>query len=313
MKNKYLYAFLMFSSLIIGILPAQQKSEEFLVLKGAYLGQTPPGDIPKIFAPDIVSSQSFDEYGCTFSPDGKEFYFSRRKGPYIVNILVTRLIENGWTKPAEAPFTPGYYSVEPHYSADGKKIFFQSSAPLPQSWKLPYNKTRFKLWIVEKTLDGWGKPYPLAKDLSRGIHGQVSASNKQTIYASFNSREIVTLKYLNGEYQKPEKIRLPLNNQPDGFVHPCIAPDESYLIFCSGISGGYGKADLWISFPKEDESWTAPLNLGKRINTSASEGFPSVSYDGKYIFFYRNEDIYWVDAKIIEELKRKNRNKEDVS
>jgi hypothetical protein len=138
------------------------------------------------------------------------------------------------------------------------------------------------------------------------LHGQVSVSNNQTIYATYNSREIVTLKHINGKYQAPEKIRFPLNYQTDVMMHPCIAPDESCLIFCSGRSdGSYGKADLWVSFPCEDGSWSTPHNLGSRINTSASEGFPSLSYDGKYLFFDRNEDIYWVNAKIIEDLKSK--------
>ena len=223
---------------------------------------------------------------------------------FVVNILVSRQSVQGWTTPVEVSFAAGYNCVEPHYSVSGNKLFFQSSAPLPQSWNLPYNKTRFKLWIVEKLEEGWGKPHPLEKRLSRGIHGQVSISNNKTIYATYNSREIVTLKYIDGKYQDPERIRFPYGDQSDVMLHPCIAPDESYLIFCSGRSdGSYGKADLWVSFPCEDGSWSAPYNLGNRINTSASEGFPSLSYDGKYLFFDRNEDIYWVDAKIIEDLK----------
>jgi hypothetical protein len=159
---------------------------------------------------------------------------------------------------------------------------------------------------VERVGENWGKPYPLAKELSRGLHGQVSVAHNQTIYATFNSKEIVTLKYSDGEYQVPERIRFPSSDLSDVMMHPCIAPDESCLIFCSGRSdGSYGKADLWVSFPHEDGSWSTPINLGGNINTSDSEGFPSLSYDGKHIFFDRNGDIYWVDAKIIEDLKPK--------
>ena len=272
----------------------------FPVLKGPYLGQKPPGNTPKLFARGVVSTKEFDEYGCTFSPDGKEFYFSRRKGPYDVSILVTKQGDRGWTHPTEASFGEGYNCVEPHYSATGNKIFFQSTAPLPPGWNLPYNKTRFKLWIVEKVGEDWGKPYPLAKELNRGIHGQVSVADNQTIYATHNSREIIALKYCEGKYLITERVRLPSKDSSDVDVHPCIAPDESYLIFCSGRSGSYGKADLWVSFFSDDASWSKPQNLGNKINTSASEGFPSLSYDGKYIFFDRDGDIYWVDAKIIE-------------
>ena len=49
--------------------------------------------------------------------------------------------------------------------------------------------------------------------------------------------------------------------------------------------------------------------MGSAINVSYKGArFPGMSPDGKYLFFTRydknwNEDIYWVDAKIIEELK----------
>jgi len=47
--------------------------------------------------------------------------------------------------------------------------------------------------------------------------------------------------------------------------------------------------------------------MGERINTEAGEYKPFVTYDGKYFFFSSsrsgNGDIYWVDAKTIEELR----------
>ena len=53
--------------------------------------------------------------------------------------------------------------------------------------------------------------------------------------------------------------------------------------------------------------------MGARINTSSHEMSVSISPDGKYIFFgsFRNGngDIYWVDAKIIDELKPKTERK----
>lgn len=208
---------------------SQQK--EMAILPGPYLGQKPPGDTPEIFSPGIVSTQNFDEYGCTFSPDGKEFYFSRRKGPYDVTILVTRQSGQGWTNPVEASFAAGYDCVEPHCSASGNKIIFQSTTPLPPSWNLPHSKTRFKLWIVERAGEDWGEPYPLARELSQGIHGQVSVTNNQTIYATLNSREIVTFKYIKGRYQGPLRIRFPLRDQSDAMMHPCVAPMKATLFF----------------------------------------------------------------------------------
>ena len=57
----------------------------------------------------------------------------------------------------------------------------------------------------------------------------------------------------------------------------------------------------------------AAINLGDKINTRFQEQYGSVTPDGKYFFFHRSHgskgdkaDIYWVDAKIIEELRPKH-------
>ncbi len=51
-------------------------------LEIAYFGEKPPGLIPKLFAPDIVSPEGLFEGG-KFSPDMKKYYFSRKKGKEI--------------------------------------------------------------------------------------------------------------------------------------------------------------------------------------------------------------------------------------
>jgi hypothetical protein len=56
---------------------ARQSSPEFPKLSGPYLGQKPPGMAPEVFAPGIVSTAAH-EFSCSFTPDGKEFYFTRR-------------------------------------------------------------------------------------------------------------------------------------------------------------------------------------------------------------------------------------------
>lgn len=44
-----------------------------------YLGQKPPGMIPEMFAPGIISKAGFHLHSCVaFSPDGKYIFFLRR-------------------------------------------------------------------------------------------------------------------------------------------------------------------------------------------------------------------------------------------
>jgi hypothetical protein len=55
----------------------QTNPKKFTVLRGPYMGQTPPGNQSKVFAPEFVSTE-FGELNSIFTNDGNEFYFSRR-------------------------------------------------------------------------------------------------------------------------------------------------------------------------------------------------------------------------------------------
>jgi len=99
-------------------------------------------------------------------------------------------------------------------------------------------------------------------------------------------------------------------NFPSSWIaYPYIAPDESYIIYDGEKESGFGENDLYISF-KVNGSWSEANNLGPEINTKQTEMCPSVSPDGKYLFFHRGDDetgsIYWIDFRPIKERLLKN-------
>ncbi len=63
------------------------------VLEGPYIGQTPPGLTPEVFAPSIVSTEHRD-WGGSFTPDMKDYYFSRRNSKSGKNTAVVFKSEN---------------------------------------------------------------------------------------------------------------------------------------------------------------------------------------------------------------------------
>jgi Tol biopolymer transport system component len=85
----------------------------------------------------------------------------------------------------------------------------------------------------------------------------------------------------------------------------CISPDNSTLIVHSDKPGGFGGWDLYIAFKDKSGNWTELKNMGDVINTNLPEANATFSPDGKYIFFSRGDDIYWVSTKIIEDLRPK--------
>jgi outer membrane protein OmpA-like peptidoglycan-associated protein len=58
-------------------------------------------------------------------------------------------------------------------------------------------------------------------------------------------------------------------------AQPALAKNGTRLYFASNIKGGAGKTDIWYSdFNAETETWGAPVNVGKGVNTEASEQYP---------------------------------------
>jgi peptidoglycan-associated lipoprotein len=70
------------------------------------------------------------------------------------------------------------------------------------------------------------------------------------------------------------------------FGHPCLSADAKTLYFASRLGGGYGGIDIWsCSYDQKNNSWGQPKNLGPMINTEGDEVYPSVSDDGKKLYF----------------------------
>jgi len=258
---------------------------------GPYLGQTPPGSTPEIFAPGIVNTEEFIEIEGMFGADMNTFYFVRRDEKEVYSLNVIEYKNNQWQKSIVKQKVGGAY-----ISPDGKTIYLNNS-------------------YIERTNDGWselkrhGAPF---EDID--IMRLSASSNGSYYFDTFTPKLDTPIRYsrlINGKYEQPKSLG-PQFDIGRYNAHPFIAPDESYIIFDSIREGGYGRSDLYISFREADGSWGPAINLGDKINTTASEKSLSVSPDGKSLFFDRrtkrgNEEvnIYWVDAQIIETLRPK--------
>lgn len=311
----------------------RKRLTKFPVLRGKYLGQKKPGLNAELFAPGIIST-GYTESCAAFTPDGKELYFLLQESPYGV-ILVLRQENNQWTAPRVAPFSGRYTDWELTLAPDGNKLVFISNRPQEETGK---PKKDWDIWMVVRTDSGWSKPQSLGPTINSDKRDAFpSLSNDGTLYFSSNrvggkgGWDIYRSALVDGHYTKPECLGYPVNSEVDEW-DPFIAPDQGYIIFGSrGRDDGYGGSDLYISFRKKDGSWSEVKNMGAAVNSNSGEYCPSVSPDGKYIFFtsFRSAsksysekpltydeilkmingprngggDIYWVDAKIIRQLK----------
>ena len=80
--------------------------------------------------------------------------------------------------------------------------------------------------------------------------------------------------------------KLQFLNDTARLTNPAIAPNGSFLLLSCGNLDGYGSADIYVSYPTEDPNiWSAPENLGPKVNTAYTEFAPSISRDGHFLFF----------------------------
>ena len=66
---------------------------------------------------------------------------------------------------------------------------------------------------------------------------------------------------------------------------PAISPDKRALYFSSTRPGGYGGADLYVSYLKPNGHWAEAVNMGPTINTAGDELAPFIHADNQTLYF----------------------------
>jgi hypothetical protein len=284
--------------------------QRFPVLKGEYLGMKKPGLTPEIFALGIVSTENREHSGLVFSPDGKELYFTiqfqKPQGGYGQHMFVMRDQEGRWTKP-ENPFKTTYGNNCGSFSSDGKRLYFHSHRPRKQNGE-PIRDT--DIWYVEKKGKKWSYPVRLETPVNSDKYDVgPRITDRGTLYFSSDrdkgNSDIYQAVMKNGKFSDPEKIRGYVNTENYETIS-YVAPDESFLIYYYIYPEEYFVPGLMISFRKDDGSWSQPVDMKEKLGLKANDLLhANLSPNGKYLFILDDMDIYWVDAKIIEELKLK--------
>ncbi|NJO91600.1 MAG: hypothetical protein HC831_23535 [Chloroflexia bacterium] len=92
----------------------------------------------------------------------------------------------------------------------------------------------------------------------------------------------------NRKWQKAVKIATPVNTTGSEGAQT-ISADGKTMVFTACLrSDSYGSCDLYISKKKGDK-WSVPVNIGQPINSSYKESQPTLSSDGKSLYFVSNK------------------------
>jgi hypothetical protein len=263
--------------------------------------------LPKEFAPGIVSTGH--EFGLSFTADGQEAYFSRFEAKQPIHIFRTRLVKGVWQEPEKLPISGDTWSdLDPFVSPDGKQLFFVSTRPDVGAASAS-SKKDMDIWVASRSGAEWNTPRRLENVNSEGKEGSPSVARDGTLYF-FSDREggsgknaLYESRLVSGRYEPAKRLPSVVNAGPSD-TSPFIAPNGKTLLFYSTREGGFGKADLYVSYKKHGK-WTASANLGSIVNSADSDYNPAVSPDGQELFFGRNSRLYMIATAAVHGLGAK--------
>jgi Tol biopolymer transport system component len=233
-------------------------------------------DKPVLLAPGVISTAA-GEFAPTFMPDGKTVYFTGDS----VKIYESKWVNGQWSKPARISFTGPWRDMDPFLTPDGKRLYFSSYRPHDSSTENTPKKIAH-VWYADRLAGGaWSAPHHLDAPVNLpGVNDYapaISASQDLFVYSpnrDTSNRTTYYFKWLGDHYDAPKAI--PINGK--GGVHdPYISADERFLVFASG-------GDLYIAF-RQANGWSDRIKFSPQVNDGRKKSSPSVSPDGKMLYY----------------------------
>ncbi len=188
-------------------------------------------------------------------------------------------------------------------SKDKTELFFNSAQPKPDGSDkdiIDYGKGKYYDDIYTMTLDDanrWANKTPFPKNsLGNDFLGDIIKQDKDVLYCQQDiaSRDFFFSSWAFDEWQEP----IPM--QPFDITllygdYVTMNEEGTIMVFASDNSTkgakelvNYGGTDLYFIRKLADGLWTAPTNLGQRVNGPYNEDYPYLTPDGKTLYFCSN-------------------------
>lgn len=203
----------------------------------------------------------YTEFKPLLSPDGRTLYFSRKNHPENIG------------------------GIE-----DGEDIWY-SEMDSTGEWKKAVNIGRplnneSANYICSVTPDGNSVVLLLGNQYDQNGKGKMTAG------VSISTKE-------GDEWTTPFSLIIENDYNYNEKSNYFLANNRQVLLLSVERDDSYGARDLYVSFFKEDSTWTEPLNLGKSINTAGDDSSPFLAADDKTLYYstnglggYGGQDIY---------------------
>ncbi|RME19452.1 MAG: hypothetical protein D6799_01240 [Bacteroidetes bacterium] len=183
-------------------------------------------------------------------------------------------------------------------SPDDRYCYFVRKQPL-QSLDIIHQTDKEQEVFMVAVRDNTGKfdkgsemppPFNTTDDNQGGC--SITVDNKHLFFAMMRYEggaqpncDIYVSDMVNDEWKPYRKV--PNINHPVYWdSQPSVSADGNTLYFASDRPGGYGGTDIYVSYrnPQTGE-WSAPQNLGPKINTKGHERTPFIHSDSETLYF----------------------------
>ncbi len=126
----------------------------------------------------------------------------------------------------------------------------------------------------------------LTDDFNPNVSGNGKTMIYEVVYRNTNKADVMITNQINGSWSQPTVVA-GVNTQIEALTNGgyFINHAGNIILFHSNRRGGVGGTDIWYVEKNESGAWSAPASFGKPINDIGNEIDPSLSPDGKFLFF----------------------------
>lgn len=188
-----------------------------------------------------------------------------------------------------------YDEQNPIISPDGKTLYL-TIANHPQN--MGGKKDPGDIWISVWVGDAWSAPVHAGTVLNnRGYNGVAGISHDGSeLYLlshytkngdNPSTQGIAVARKTGTGWTSPQNITIPYFLNRAASLTGQWLEELSVFVFSAESYNTVGAEDLYLTFNRSGK-WTEPINLGKTINTNFQETSPTLSADGRQLYFASN-------------------------
>lgn len=210
----------------------------------------------------------------------------------IAVLSTAQPLESGTTEFLNSP----YDELNPVLGPDGKTLYF-TVANHPEN--TGGQKDPGDIWYSVLKDHAWSAPIHAGRLLNnRGFNGVAGFSEDgNSVYllshyaaagASPRTQGIAQAQRSGSGWGEPVNISIPYFQNKASALYGTMMPAGDVFVFSAETYGSRGVEDLYVTRKDASGNWMEPRNLGSVINTQFQELCPSLSSDGRTLYFSTN-------------------------